>query len=85
MLGTAQLLAHILVDARVSVGLSWRNLGHALGNSNEQRVVDPRQWGVLYLGADKVGNDLPPGDRQPLVAVDRKGEPLPIRRGLSPA
>ncbi|CAN5810903.1 hypothetical protein BH11PSE3_BH11PSE3_13750 [soil metagenome] len=78
MLGTAQLLKNILVDARVSVGLSWRNLGHALGPSNEQRTVDPRQWGVLYLGADKLVN----GPRKdPLVALDGKGEPLADQAG----
>ena len=76
VLGTAQLLAHILVDARVSVGLSWRNLAHALSSPNEQRVVDPRQWGVLYLGADKVGNNTQSSGKEPLVAVDRKGERL---------
>lgn len=75
MLGTAQLLKNILVDARVSVGLSWRNLGHALGTSTEQRTVDPRQWGVLYLGADKVRTSKPSEGVAPLVAVDHKGEP----------
>lgn len=76
MLGTAQLLKNILVDARVSVGLSWRNLGHALGSPNEQRSVDPRQWGVLYLGADKVVTGKRTAGGDPLVAVDQKGAPV---------
>jgi len=53
VLGTAKLLARSLADARVSVGLSWRNLGHAISGGTEQRTPDPRQWGVLYLGGGK--------------------------------
>lgn len=76
VLGTARLLARTLAVARVSVGLSWRNLGHALDNRNEQRATDPRQWGVLYLGAGKLGNDARQRCADPLIALDRKGEPL---------
>ena len=76
MLGTARLLTHSLADARVSVGLSWRNLGHALESPNEQRSVDPRQWGVLYLGAAKLGDNARQRCKDPLIAIDRKGEPL---------
>lgn len=65
-LGTAGLVARTLVHARLAVGLSWRNLGHALGEP-----VEARDWGVLYLGsAHAVGHG-------PLIAVDRKGETLP--------
>jgi DTW domain-containing protein YfiP len=77
VLGTARLLAHSLADAHVSVGLSWRNLGHALNKSTEQRVVDPRQWGVLYLGGDKPGDNARRLCKDPLIALDRKGVPLP--------
>lgn len=76
MLGTARLLTRSLADARVSVGLSWRNLGHALVNRNEQRSVDPRQWGVLYLGAGKLGDKTRRSGSNPLLAIDRNGEPL---------
>ncbi|HZX82478.1 MAG TPA: tRNA-uridine aminocarboxypropyltransferase [Reyranella sp.] len=74
ILGTARLLTRSLADARVSVGLSWRNLGHA--NGNEQRPVDPRQWGVLYLGAGKLGDKTRQLCKDPLIAIDRKGEAL---------
>jgi DTW domain-containing protein YfiP len=38
-------LAHAMLDNSVlKVGLSWRNLSHALG-----RNADPKQWAVLYL------------------------------------
>ncbi len=76
VLGTARLLAHSLTDARVSVGLSWRNLGHAFSSGTEQRATDPRQWGVLYLGGGKVGDNARRLGQGPLVAVDRNGEPL---------
>jgi len=73
ILGTARLLTHTLVDAHIAVGLSWRNLGHALTKASEQRAIDARQWGVLYLGAARPGGQ--PG-AQPLIALDRRGEPL---------
>jgi DTW domain-containing protein len=42
----------------------------------EHRAADPRQWGVLYLGGAKVGDMARRLSRDPLVAVDRNGEPL---------
>ena len=53
VLGTARMLERCLSTARVTVGLSWRNLGHAAHAATEQAAPDPRQWGVLYLGAGK--------------------------------
>ena len=76
VLGTARLLTRSLADARVSVGLSWRNLGHAFEKGNEQRLVNPRQWGVLYLGAAKPGDKARRLCKDPLVAIDHNGEPL---------
>jgi hypothetical protein len=76
VLGTARLLTRSLADARVSVGLSWRNLGHAFANGNEQRLVDARQWGVLYLGATRLGDKARQLCKDPLIAIDRKGEAL---------
>jgi DTW domain-containing protein YfiP len=81
VLGTARLLARTLSHARLSIGLSWRNLGHALGDWNEQRAADPRQWGVLYLGAAKLGENAQRLCRDRLIAVDRKGEPLADQGG----
>jgi hypothetical protein len=65
VLGTAGLLAGSLANAKVVVGLSWRNLTHALGTPAE-----PRDWGVLYLGSTQAKG------KGPLVAVGRTGEPL---------
>lgn len=65
VLGTAGLIAATLGNAKVVVGLSWRNLAHAL-----KEPADARDWGVLYLGSTHTKG------KGPLVAVDRKGEPL---------
>lgn len=66
-LGSARLCA-LALDAQLRVGLSWPNLSKALG-----RVVDPKKWGVLYLGAGPQGRKLQPG----VHFVNKKGEPLP--------
>ena len=66
VLGTAGLIASTLGNARVVVGLSWRNLAHAL-----KEPAEAKDWGVLYLGSTQVK-----GRAGPLIAVDRKGEPL---------
>lgn len=65
-LGTAPLLVKSLAHATLTVGLSWRNLSHAL-----KRPAEPKEWGVLYLGSAHATKDL-----GPLVALDRKGTPL---------
>jgi len=65
VLGTAGLLAGSLANAKVVVGLSWRNLTHALG-----APAEPRDWGVLSLGSTQAKG------KGPLVAVGRTGEPL---------
>ncbi|MDQ2642499.1 MAG: DTW domain-containing protein [Myxococcota bacterium] len=44
LLGSAQLVTASLPKAQLVVGLSWRNLGHALGEES----ADPRRWAVLF-------------------------------------
>jgi tRNA-uridine aminocarboxypropyltransferase len=66
VLGTARLLAETLAKVTLTVGLSWRNLGHAL-----KQPAEPKDWGVLYLGSAQAAKH-----KCPLVALDRKGEPL---------
>lgn len=67
VLGTARTIAATLANATLTIGLSWRNLAHAL----KAQAAEPRDWGVLYLGSTQVAKD-----HGPLVAVDRKGEVL---------
>jgi len=67
VLGTARLICSTLASAKLTVGLSWRNLGHALGTP-----ADAKDWGVLYLGSAQTAK----AKGGPLLAVDNKGEPL---------
>jgi DTW domain-containing protein YfiP len=67
MLATASLTVAMLRQAELVVGLSWPNLGRALG-----RPVDPRHWAVLYLGS------IHPrafGLERDVIALDRRGQP----------
>src|SRR6185436_15258729 len=65
VLGTAKLLCATLAHATLTIGLSWRNLGHALG-----APADAKDWAVLYLGSAHAAG------KGSLVGLDRKGEPL---------
>jgi DTW domain-containing protein YfiP len=51
LLGSAQILVASLPQARLVVGLSWRNLAHALGQEN----VDIRHWAVLFPDREAPG------------------------------
>ena len=44
LLGSAQLLEASLPGVKRVVGLSWRNLGHALGEPE----AEPLRWAVLF-------------------------------------
>ena len=70
VLGTARLLVSTLSKARLVVGLSWRNLSHAF-----KEPAESRNWGVLYLGSAQARTTAKGSG--PLIALDRKGEPLP--------
>lgn len=66
-LATAALTAGSLARAALAVGLSWANLGQALG-----RPADPRRWAVLYLGSARPKAF---GLTRDVIALDRHGEP----------
>lgn len=74
LLGTAQLLVASLPEAKLVVGLSWRNLGHALGEPD----VDPRRWAVLFPDreattdqvATRRGQSVEPASLEGIVAID---------------
>ncbi len=51
LLGTAQLVAASLPNAKIVVGLSWRNLKHALGDE----AVDSKRWAVLFPDREATG------------------------------
>jgi DTW domain-containing protein YfiP len=48
VLGTAQLLVASLPRAKLVIGLSWRNLAHALGEDD----VDPKRWALIFPERD---------------------------------
>jgi DTW domain-containing protein YfiP len=74
MLGTAALTRAVLARAELVVGLSWPNLGRALGRS-----VDPSRWAVLYLGSARPAGF---GSRQEVIALDRRGEPAADQKAM---
>jgi len=74
LLGSAQILVASLPKAKVVVGLSWRNLGHALGEED----VDPRKWAILYPDREaegdrlttRRGSPLEPGSLEGIIVLD---------------
>jgi DTW domain-containing protein YfiP len=62
LLGSAQIVIASLPKAKLVVGLSWRNLGHALG----EEEADPQKWAVLYPDREAEGDRL----------TTRRGRPL---------
>jgi hypothetical protein len=52
LLGSAQIVAACLPKAQIVPGLSWRNLGHALGEEG----VDAQRWAVLFPDSDAPAN-----------------------------
>ncbi len=70
-LGTALLTKLSLKNSTLKVGLSWRNLAHALGQD-----ANPKEWVTLFLGSAKEYEKLKDLD-DPLILVSKKGNPLP--------
>lgn len=74
LLGSAQILAASLPKAKIVVGLSWRNLGHAL----DEEGVDPRRWAVLFPDREappnrvraRDGSLIDPAALEGIIALD---------------
>ena len=73
VLGSAQILQASLPQARVVIGLRWRNLAHAL----DQEQVDVARWAVLFpdreASGDQVtrrGTTLDPASLEGIIALD---------------
>ncbi len=54
LLGSAQIVLASLPKAQLVIGLSWKNLGHALGEEN----VDAQKWAVLFPDREAEGNQV---------------------------
>ena len=74
LLGSAQLLVASLPQAKLVVGLSWRNLSHALGEAE----VDAKRWAVLFPDREASGEQvatrggalLEPASLEGIIAID---------------
>jgi DTW domain-containing protein YfiP len=74
VLGSAQILEASLPRAQIVVGLSWRNLGHALREEN----VDVSRWAVLFpdreAEGDRVttrrGAEIEPSSLEGIIVLD---------------
>lgn len=73
-LGTAKIASLQLKNCILKTGLSWRNLGKIVG-----REVDPKRWGILYLGTAKTAVPLP---KRVLTVVTKKGEAAEGQAGM---
>jgi len=54
ILGSAQILVASLPQAKLVVGLSWRNFAHALGEEG----ADARRWAVLFPDRESEGDQV---------------------------
>lgn len=73
MLGSAQILQASLPRAQIVIGLSWRNLAHALG----EEQVDAARWAVLFPDRESAGDQvtrrgtvLEPASLEGIIALD---------------
>ena len=74
LLGSVQIVVASLPKAKLVIGLSWKNLGHALGEED----VDPKRWAVLFPDrestssrvTDRHGEELDPASLEGIVVLD---------------
>jgi len=75
-LGTARIAHLMLINSKLLIALSRRNLEHALGDLAPGEKIDPKDWLVLYLGSAKPPRIAPGGDPKILV-LNRESKPHP--------
>ncbi len=59
LISSVPILERLIPQARVVRGLSWRNLSQAWQQKGETTVLNPSEWGVLYLGSVKMEAEWP--------------------------
>ena len=69
LLGSAQLLAASLPKTKVVVGLSWKNLAHALGEEAPGR----KGWAVLFPDNKSLGTKVTAQGGEPIDPATLKG------------
>lgn len=68
--GTARLVSMALPSAGHAIGLSWRSLSHAAGET-----LDPKAWAVLRVGSRSEVAKMAKESR-PFVLVDARGKTI---------
>jgi hypothetical protein len=75
---SARILTELLDPCFVKVGLSWKNLPHALKGWKEVEEIEelqkPKAWYTLYLGTKK-NAEVDPSALPGIYYLDKKGEP----------
>lgn len=74
LLGSAQILVASLPKAKLVVGLSWKNLAHAL----DEEEVDPKRWAVVFPDREaegegvttRRGNPVDPSSLDGIIVLD---------------
>lgn len=78
---SADLLNTLLPDQVVTrVGLTWRNLDHALGNT--QKGAKPKSWIVLYLGSLESSQILAKSREPGLYFANAALDPVPANGSI---
>ncbi len=76
---SARILTELLEPSAVKVGLSWKNLPHALKGWREIEEIEelqkPKAWHTLYLGT-KANAEVDPGTLPGIYYLDKKGDPI---------
>lgn len=73
---SADLLStHLPTQVITKVGLTWRNLDHALGSA--KKTANPKAWLVLYLGSLETSQTLAKSRGPGLYFANEKLEPVP--------
>ena len=81
-LSTASLIQCCLTQVALCTGLSWRSLSHAWasGIAGERIPLDPKSWGVLYLGTKAKSTEASQRsatqEQALLMVVDKNGSPV---------
>lgn len=66
LLGSAQIVLASLPQAKLVVGLSWRNFAHALGEEG----ADPRRWAVLFPEREEGDPAAPRAEKTDATTLD---------------
>jgi hypothetical protein len=69
VLGSAQILVASLPKVKLVVGLSWRGLGHALGEEG----IDPRRWAILFPDRESEGDEVRARDGSTIEPSELEG------------